>query len=198
MAWSATELTKLREIWLGRRWKKRDIEAEFPGRSWSSIVQKARVQLGRKMLPWSTAEEARLVQFYPVASRAELAPLFPGRTFVALEKRATEMGILRERTDRLSKVPIIQELRRVRRARKLKADDVAKRFGGYGSGISAYETGAKMPTLTTFLAWVSALGLEIVLQRTGLQTAQAKPLIEMPGKHRLMGRSASVSARRPT
>lgn len=199
--WTSDEIAKLREVWPQRRWSKRALEELFPGRRWAGIVQKARVEKIAKIrgyAHWDADEDERLWKLYPRCGWEELTRRFPRRTNSAIEKRAAELGIIRERTENVSDLVLVQELRRVRRMRRLTTDTVAQRFASYGSAISNWEIGGRQPTVRTLIAWANALGFDIVLQPKGIQATQAKALIDLPGKHRLMGRSASVSARRPT
>lgn len=199
--WTAEEIAKLREVWPQRKWKKRALEEIFPGRTWSSIVQKARAEKIPKLAGyahWSVDDDDRLFRLYPRCGWEELLRRFPRRSRVAIERRAATLGYIRERTENISDIPLLQELRRARRMRRLSTDVLAQRFSSYGSAISAYETGGKDPTIRTLISWANALGFDLVLQHRGIQATQATPLVELPGKHRLMGRSASVSARRST
>lgn len=197
--WGAEELLRLREMWPKGRARKAQIEALFPGRTWSGVTQRARIEGLRKSgyARWTSSEDAILLRIYSHATERELQEQIPRHSMASIQKRANDLGIKRDKAARQSEFAILRELRRIRRSRGLRVDTLAQRFAAYGSTLSAWETGGKVPNLRGFLAWVAALELEIVFQRKGLVAKQATSLIETPGAHRLMARTASASARRP-
>jgi transcriptional regulator with XRE-family HTH domain len=195
-AWTQEEMARLQDVWPRGRCRKAALEAQFPGRTWSGIVQKARL-LGLKKpgyARWSRRDDDTLMRLYLKASQAQIEAELPSHSWHSIAKRAFEMGLKRDRAKRTASLDILRELRRIRRSRNLPVDRVGARCNVYGSTISAWETGLKVPNLRGFVEWVAALDLEIVLQRKGLAAVQAAPLVETPGVHRLMSRRASASA----
>lgn len=71
----------------------------------------------------------------------------------------------------------MRELRRIRRDKGILVEDLAQRFGVYGSTISAWEcaTGAKQaPHLKSLMDWAGALGFDLVLQPRRVQSFDPK------------------------
>ena len=62
-------------------------------------------------------------------------------------------------------LPIIQDLRRERRAREMSQRDIAKALGISHAAISVFETGVKYPRLINFIQWAAILGYDVKLEK---------------------------------
>ncbi len=112
---------------------------------------------------WSVAEMASMQERYETASRAEIEELFPGRSWMAIQKCAGKLGLVRRKPKALAVYPILRELRAVRRQRRIKTEVLAERIGIGSSNLCQWETAHTVPRFRTFLDWVQALDLRIEL-----------------------------------
>lgn len=120
-----------------------------------------------KKFAWTAQEIAILRDNYETITWAELHKLLPRREWANVQKKASALDLKRNTHRDASPFRIVRELRRIRRARGIGLDDLAKRFGVYGSTISAWEcaTGNKAsPHLKSLLDWAAALGFDIWLK----------------------------------
>ncbi len=188
-AWTEAEISKLHAVF-GTTRRKRDLEAHFPGRTWADVVQKGRSLGLRRREYWTRAEETLLCQIYERSPKSEILAQLPRRQWTAIERKASELKVKRDLRKTHTKIAIVAELRRVRRQRGIQSDELAAKFGAYGSGLNNWESGRRTPQLKTVLAWAAALNLELVLQPKGIAAFTARPLVDRPIEARLMARDA--------
>jgi transcriptional regulator with XRE-family HTH domain len=194
MYWTESELAVLRRLYPTS--KRAVVMAALPGRSVSSMLNQARAmkleKAGRGR--WTIAKDNQLAAIFERAPWPRLVEVFAPHTRGAIEKRATSLGLIRDKATGASPFAVVRELRRIRRARKIEIDKLAQSFGLYGSMLSRWETTPHGPHLKGFLAWVDALGLEIALQRKGLASRQAMPVADLSAKERMMSRNGQRHA----
>lgn len=164
--WTPAEVDKLREVFPVLK-RKRELMAALPGHSWSGIGQKARSLGLRKKYAWSVQEIDILRDNYEVMPWRELKALLPRRAWANVQKKASALGLSRNIHKDASPFRIVRELRRIRRARGIECEELAKKFGVYGSTISAWECATKnksAPHLKSLMDWADALGFDIWLK----------------------------------
>lgn len=145
---------------------------------------------GKRVHPseWKPAEIAVLERLWPSASHAELLAALPGRKFLALSRKACNLGFRRlspkQRHNDLPVLPQIQALRTERHQRRLSRSQLSARAGYHLNQLLGWENGKAHPNLRAFVEWAEALGMEVVVRRTGPIVRE----IELPSKTAMMGR----------
>lgn len=169
--WTDEEIATLRKSF-GAVKRKKDWAAILPAHSWSAIVQKARTLGLRKKFGWTVQEIDVLRANYETMPWDELHKLLPRREWANVQKKASALGLKRNVHKDASPFRIIRDLRRVRRDRGILCEDLAEKFGVYGSMISAWECATRnksAPTLKSLIDWAGALGFDLVLQPRRVQ-----------------------------
>jgi ribosome-binding protein aMBF1 (putative translation factor) len=59
--------------------------------------------------------------------------------------------------------PVVADLRRARLAKGIRAVDLAVYLGVSAAAVTMWETGARMPSLSTARRWADALGLALAI-----------------------------------
>lgn len=116
---------------------------------------------------WSDAEKAKLRELWPVATRADLARAFPGRTLGTLSNRASRLRISRL-ADRLDTAAagvdrVFVLLRQARRRQRLPQPELAKLLGVHRVTLNRWETGRDTPCWAMVVAWARVLGYRLDL-----------------------------------
>lgn len=116
---------------------------------------------------WSPAENARLAKLWPLRTRERLCAEFHPRSWEAISRQASKLGIRRSRTaNRTTKKkqevdPFFQALRDIREARGITRDELADRAGFHRIHFARVELGTSKPSWFVVRAWLDALSFDI-------------------------------------
>lgn len=117
---------------------------------------------------WSDGDHEKLQKMWTKSGREAIAAEFPGRSWAAIAKRATDYGFKRKRLvyhrfngKRRRMDKFFLELREIRDARGMSRQEVADKAGIHRVMIAKYELGECLPSWTVFRAWIGALGYDL-------------------------------------
>lgn len=185
--WSDDELETLEHLFPIAPWP--TLLKALPGRTRGSIWQKGKnvQKLPReinKRLPWTKDESETIRRLYPVASDAELCSALPRHTFIAIQRYASSLRILRPRAEAREHVrtvlPIIEQLYKARLARHMRRPALAKKLGYAHGQILAWELGKTNPEFRVVIDWAQALGFEVALRDPKERAAENVVLLRQP------------------
>jgi hypothetical protein len=189
--WTEAERSLLRELFPRTPWPA--LVTAFPGRTRQAILQ-----MGRNVLKikreinrrekWTTDEIIILRRVYPVVTDDELKATFPRHSFIAVQRMASELGVLRPRWEARQHKrfvhPVIIKLYEERRRQRLNRVQLGKIAGHHQNQILGWELGKTQPDFAAVCDVAQALGLEIVVRKP--ETIEAV-VIPYPEKRQLMG-----------
>lgn len=142
--------------------------------------------MARASKRWALIEDAKLRSIYLTGSTEEALAALPGRSWAAIQRRATFLKIIRRRPEsRASRRvlhPVVTQLRAEREAQRLTRPELSDRAGYHVNTLLRFELGHAQPSLAIVVDWAGALGFEVVLRRREC----AADVIPFPDKRRLM------------
>lgn len=118
---------------------------------------------------WSPEEDRTLARVYEKAPWEEIHAALPGRGKQAIQQRAFQRGLKRNRArcpkgDPSSPVPLfIRQLRDLRIDMGLSQSDVAQMMGCSLAAIGFWEAGRIMPKMVNIMRWCDALEAELMI-----------------------------------
>lgn len=189
--WTDAEIALLRELFPRTPWP--ELAAAFPGRSRQAVQQmaKATLKLKREINrreKWTSDETIILRRLYPTVSDDELRDAFPRHTFLAIQRQASALKIMRPRMEARHHGrfvhPIIVHLHEERKKQHLNRVQLSKKIGYTHGAILKWELGHTKPDFVMLCDWAQALGLEIIVRKQ--LEAPESIVIPYPEKRRLM------------
>lgn len=140
-------------------------------------------------LAWTEFEISLLRQHYPVADLERVVAHFPGRTWLTISRKASELKIKRPapatRNNKRAVLGMFRQLRVERERLGFTRSKVAARCGYHFNQILAWELGKAIPRVNYFIDWAQALGFEVVLRPSAQTLLAERPALA--DKSRLMG-----------
>lgn len=108
---------------------------------------------------WTNVEEATLCRHYELTPRPILERMLRRHTWVAINKKAKKLGLVRSYTGRYGKNPgpAIIAMKLARERRGIRQDVIAERMGYSYITLKRWETGVKTPTERQFADWQATL-----------------------------------------
>ena len=113
---------------------------------------------------WTQEEIRRLGRIWPTLSKEEIALAFPNRTMAAIGKKAADLGVRRERTNKAAKNrahPLFLELRRIRQQSGMTRKHLADVLGYHHVMIARWELGEAVPSWGALAAWAESLKCDL-------------------------------------
>lgn len=169
--WNDPDLAVLKEM-CERRAKKTELRAAFPGRTWYSIIQKAR-SIGFKgrfdSKWWSKEFVAIMEKHYETAEREDLLKMLVPRSWMSIIQKGQQMGLTRKAWMSIRKPmgnlhPVVKALRQRRIAVKTTQHELCKVAGYSVCTLQAMESGQTRDiTFAAIEAFAGALGLKLQL-----------------------------------
>lgn len=117
---------------------------------------------------WTEADDEALRKMWPAKTRKQIEAAFPGRSWVAIGKRAGDKGIRRSRAASNTRKSgknkpdsFFVTLREIREARGITRDELAEKMGIHRVMLAHYELGEARPGWLRVRDWLDALGYDI-------------------------------------
>lgn len=188
--WSDAELDRLYDLFPCTSWP--ELLAALPRRTRSAIWQMGKnvLKLSRNINlrpKWTTDENIILRRIYPIASDEELKTAFPRHSFEAIQRKASELKVMRPRVEARNHGrfvhPIIAGLYEERKRQRLNRVQLAKKSGYTHGSILGWELGQTKPDFIMVCDWARALGVEIIARKIEVPESI---VVAYPEKRRLM------------
>jgi two-component system cell cycle response regulator CtrA len=169
--WSDDELEALERLFPAAPWPA--LLKALPGRTRGAIWQKGKnvqklVRNINRKVPWTKRDDDVLRSNYATASDVELQRLLPKHTFIAIQRRGSELKVYRVRPEARDHgrvvLPIVKRLYEARLAKHMRRPELAAKLGYHGNQILAWELGKTNPEFRVVIDWAQALGFEIALR----------------------------------
>jgi urease accessory protein UreF len=192
--WSDAEIDRLQDLFPCTPWP--ELLAALPRRSRSAIWQMGKnvLKLAREINPrpkWTTDEIIILRRVYPSVPDDELKATFPRHSFEAIQRKASELKIMRPRLEARNHGrfvhPIIAQLYEERKRQRLNRVQLAEKIGYTHGSILGWELGQTKPDFVMVCDWAQGLDFEIIARK---RESPEAIVIAYPEKHRLMGSRA--------
>jgi transcriptional regulator with XRE-family HTH domain len=114
---------------------------------------------------WSADDDKRLADLWRAKSKERIIAAFPGRSWVAIGKRAADKGLRRSRSASARRKPKLDKffatLREIREARGITREELASRAGFHRIHFARVELGDDNPSWAMVRARLGALGYDI-------------------------------------
>lgn len=114
---------------------------------------------------WTEEEEKLLKNIWPVRSKARILAAFPGRSWAAISRRASQRQLRRSRAaasrSKRKAHKFFRSLRDIREARGITREELADKAGFHRIQLAKYELGEMFPRWAMLQAWLGALQYEL-------------------------------------
>lgn len=193
--WTDSEIECLRSLFPRTQWP--ELLKVFPTHTRGAIWQMGKKVLGlrreiNKRDDWTPFELSELRRLYPAADDDVIQAAFPNRTWIAVQRMASALSILRpklaSRKNKRFVHPLFKELRSEREKQKLTRRALAKMVGYHENQIHMWELGKTKPDFIAVFDWAKALGFDLTLNRKATKESLDAIVVPWPERSAMMAR----------